>query len=1094
MYDINEYTEGQMYDILELVNPTDRELEAKILSYIRKYENSADKSVENSKLLKFFEDMYDYFFEEQEESSADDGEVIEGMTSAADNTKSGEGVDAGSSKEIGLTQQVGYSEDPMKLNPILKQTVTTLMTIDSQYREDTYPNSTNFSFNLSRPLRDVISLKLYSVQIPYTWWTINKNYGGNFFYLKGNSPGIDNGNHDYKIEIPPGNYTGVSITNAINKVLNDTTYSDCIMNLYTDVSFAGTYLEYSEANAVCNMHIVIKKQYTETDYYLKFPEVQSTLFYNSVYNFLGYSNNTYNFNTLTSAKIKNSNSAANENIYAIDSTNNTIQIIYYAGGAGSYVDDGSISVLGTYYVTLPNSTNYSRDTVCSLLNSALGAHDNLTGSSITKTYDGSGNFYYKMVVQLNRYNTIATAGGKIAIVFPQESGYYPVWTTANNSAAVSCCFSFGTSGTGNVLTYELGDLVSENQPKTTNYVVETDFSFAIFCEKPYYISPANNYYFDVSNSLSNVNGIYRGKYIISEYLAAINTAVSNTNLTTYSTNNPTGILNLTNTAAYLDPDTLKIKFKFDLNKTFTHDMFEMDLSASFFYQRFNLPAYVSDLTQSISGLSVSSASYAISSTNNKIYIKPAGATAAQYGLDARTPFELVFPPGTYEDTTKLTNMITGIFDNFADEDGENIFNQSTVDSEFDVYNNNQLKITLNIKMRKTLTETDYRTVFYSSTTDDAATYWNGDLKFDSSYVLADYPVSASNSVYYSQISGRTNIDAVYFFIDASNSTFYVNAQSEGVASVYNDLSFSIPYGVYSQEQIIDKLNYVLNENALTVGSSVYKNSNGYMVWRVFVNKLFTARDYKIVFYDLYSFVRCVNAGSGSINATWDNTLGWLLGYKSYQEYPLSENYAVDYTDNTYIYDASSTEVQFEGDSVLNVNNINYLLIVMDDYNQNYLNNSLVTVIGGENTIDAPSYANFYKCSGGGGDGVVARNKTSYNALTQNQIYSIQQIDETNSKKSSQNIYTAGPNTKNIFAMIPVKTGGLKSGDYYTEFGGTLQNQMREYFGPVNIQRISVSVFTDRGQLLDLNGGNFTFTILCEQLYNANTTRPGKKMV
>lgn len=1080
MYDINDYTEAQMYDILELINPTDRELEAKILSYIRKYQSNP----QNTELLKFFEDMYDYFFEE-----SDNMGVIEGMTGG--DAPEGDGAAAGGgSKEIGLTQQVGYSEDPMKLNPILKQTVTTLMTIDSQYREDTYPSSTNFSFNLSRPLRDVISLKLYSVQIPYTWWTINKNYGGNFFYLKGNSPGIDNGNHDYKIEVPPGNYTGASITAAINKVLNDTTYSDCLMNLYTDVSFAGTYLEYSEANAVCNMHLVIKKQYTETDYYLYYPPVSSTLYYNTVYNFLGYSSNTYNFNTLTGSKIKNSNSAANENIYAIDATNDTIKIIYYAGAGGTY-DVSSSSIIGTYYVSIPHSTNYSRDTIFSLLNSALSAHENLTGSSISKKFDTSGNFYYKMTVQLNRYTTVATAGGKIAIVFPQESGYYPVWTRANNSAAVSCCFSFGVAGTGDVLTYELGDLISENQPKTTNYVVETDFSFALFCEKTHYISAANNYYFDVSNSLSNVNGIYRGKYIISEYLAAINTAVSNTNDRTYSSNNPTGVLNLSNTAAYLDSTTLKINFKFDLNKTFTHDMFEMDLSASFFYERFNLPAYVSDLTQSVSGLSVSSASYTILSTNNKIYIKPAASTAAQYGLDARTPFELVFTPGIYPDTTTLTNMISGVFDDFTDEDGENIFNQTTVTSEFDVYNNNQLKITLNVKMRKTLTENDYRAVFYNSTSDDAATYWNGDLKFDSSYVLVDYSTSAPNSVYYSLISGRTNIDAVYFFIDASNSTFYIKAQSEGVASEYNDLSFAIPYGVYSQEQIIDAMNSVLNANSLTSGSLIYKNTNGYMVSRIFVNKLFTARDYKIVFYDLYSFVRCVNAGSGSINATWDNTLGWLLGYKTYQEYPLSENYGTDYTDNTYVYDASSTEVQLGGDSVLNVNNINYLLIVMDDYNQNYLNNSLVTVIGGENTIDTPSYANFYKCSG---DGATARNKTNYNALTQNQIYSIQQIDETNSKKSAQNIYTAGPNTKNIFAMIPLKTGGLKSGDYFTEYGGTLQNQMREYFGPVNIQRISVSVYTDRGQLLDLNGGNFTFTILCEQLYNASTTRPGKKMV
>lgn len=1092
MYNINEYSENDMYNILDLVNPTDRELEAKILSYIRKYENNE----QTAELLKFFEDMYDYFFGESEEDEESE-EVVdvdverEGMESGSGKSASSIRVDQ-PSKDIGLIQQVGYSEDPLKLNQILKQTVTTLMTIDSQYRESTYPSSTNFSFNLSRPLRDVISLKLYSIQIPYAWWTINKNYGGNFFYLKGNSPGIDNGNHDYKIEIPPGNYTGTSITSTINSYLNDRKNSKCIMNLYTDVSFAGTYMEYNEANAISNIHVLIKKQYTETSYYIEFPEIKSTLFYNSIYDFLGYTYNTYDFNTITGATIKHSNSALNENIYTINSINDTIKIVYYNASSSNVYIDGSNSI-GIYYITLPHSTNYNRDTVCSLLNSALNNHPNLSNSSITKNYDSSGNFYYDMTIQLNRYNVPTTAGAKVAIVFPKETGYYPVWTTANNNSAVTCCFSFAatevSSETANSITYELSDLISENKPKVTNYIVPTDFSFGLFCTKKFYISSANNYYFDVSSSLNNVNGIYRGKYIISEYLAAINTSISNTNLKTYSVNNPTGVLNLTNTSSYLDPDTLKVNLKFDLNKTFTQDMFEMDLSSSFFHNRFNLPNYVTDLSGSISGLSVSSATYTVLSTNNKIYIKPAPSTAHHNGLDNRTHFEIVFTPGLYVSINTLIDMITDVLDNFEDEDGEHIFNQSSVTGEFDVYNNNMLKITLNIKMRKTLTENDYKTVFYTSNTDTAANYWLGDLKFDSSYVLSDYQNSAENSVYYSLISGTKNIDAVNFVIDSSNYIFYIKPLEEGVKSIYNDLSFVIPYGVYSREQIIDKLNYAFNNNALTIGSSVFINNNGHTVFRIFVNKLYTAIDYKLVFYDLYSFVRCINSGSTSMNATWDNTLGWLLGYKSNKEYPLN----VSYENNTYLYDELTTEVQLGADSVLNVNNINYLLIVMDDYNQNYLNNSLVTVIGGENTIDTPSYTNFYKCSASVNGGVVSRNNTSYNSLTQNQIYSIQQIDDTNSRKSAQNIYTSGPNTKNIFAMIPLKTGGLKSGDYYSEYGGTLQNQMREYFGPVNIQRISVSVYTDRGQLLDLNGGNFTFTVLCEQLYNANSTRPGKKM-
>ena len=41
MYDVNEYTEKELYDILDMNSPTYRELEAKIVFLIKKYEKYA---------------------------------------------------------------------------------------------------------------------------------------------------------------------------------------------------------------------------------------------------------------------------------------------------------------------------------------------------------------------------------------------------------------------------------------------------------------------------------------------------------------------------------------------------------------------------------------------------------------------------------------------------------------------------------------------------------------------------------------------------------------------------------------------------------------------------------------------------------------------------------------------------------------------------------------------------------------------------------------------------------------------------------------------------------------------------------------------
>jgi hypothetical protein len=183
------------------------------------------------------------------------------------------------------------------------------------------------------------------------------------------------------------------------------------------------------------------------------------------------------------------------------------------------------------------------------------------------------------------------------------------------------------------------------------------------------------------------------------------------------------------------------------------------------------------------------------------------------------------------------------------------------------------------------------------------------------------------------------------------------------------------------------------------------------------------------------------------------------------------------------------------------------MVVLNDYNQSHLNNSLVTVVGGENTTSLPSYSTYYQqqCYSETDQAITARNvnlgkygglnkdPTTFNSLTQKQVYAIEKTNETNYTITTQNLYTKGPNIKDIFAMIPIKIVGLTTGQVYTDYGGTLQNQVREYFGPVNIQRISVSLVADNGQVVDLNGSNWSFTIIVEQLYGTTTKRDGKKM-
>ena len=83
---------------------------------------------------------------------------------------------------------------------------------------------------------------------------------------------------------------------------------------------------------------------------------------------------------------------------------------------------------------------------------------------------------------------------------------------------------------------------------------------------------------------------------------------------------------------------------------------------------------------------------------------------------------------------------------------------------------------------------------------------------------------------------------------------------------------------------------------------------------------------------------------------------------------------------------------------------------------------------------------------------------------------------------SSKVYGATPFVSDVFGVIPLKLSGKNNGETIVEFGGTLQNQERQYFGPVNIGRMSVKLVSDRGNVVDFNNANWSFSLICEQLY------------
>jgi hypothetical protein len=386
--------------------------------------------------------------------------------------------------------------------------------------------------------------------------------------------------------------------------------------------------------------------------------------------------------------------------------------------------------------------------------------------------------------------------------------------------------------------------------------------------------------------------------------------------------------------------------------------------------------------------------------------------------------------------------------------------------------------------------------------------WNNYLALtNNSYNLINYTYSTKS---YALVIGskRIETDVIYLNSGGIANRFYLSSSEDGVVGS-EDLTFDIPPNTYSRSELFIKINSLLSERKTTKGSyftyivdPITKYEYTKIVWNI--NKVYTTTDYKLVFYDLFSFASCSLGSSSVRNATWDTTLGWILGFRYLTEYSLSPT-NIHYDLNTGIYnfydkdsDIITTNVysvttstyrsiiNLTADTTVSVNLYNYFMVILDDYNQNHLNDGLVTIAPKDNNLTLPSYANRakYICNPITGSRINSgiTDKRSHN-LTQNQIYSINQIINTqNTVKSFTN---SGVFVKDIFGLIPIKTTGLSPGQIYVELGGTLQNQDRVYFGPVNIHRMTIKLVNDRGDIVDLNGANWSLQFICEQLYQNN---------
>lgn len=324
-------------------------------------------------------------------------------------------------------------------------------------------------------------------------------------------------------------------------------------------------------------------------------------------------------------------------------------------------------------------------------------------------------------------------------------------------------------------------------------------------------------------------------------------------------------------------------------------------------------------------------------------------------------------------------------------------------------------------------------------------------------------------------------------------------------------SIAIDDGNYTKVQLVNAIQYKLDTIVNRAANPPFTTNNLDISYNPYNGKacfLFDNStsniDVEIIFFDTEVYNSYfdnvtpsnplgIPTGVGSTAMKINNNLGWILGYRPgddktlpiifsrFVNSPANSRITTPVTPYPY-----SIELGVFSEGPIDTYGTKYLIVVLDDFNQNHLNNGLVNIVDTDTSLSVPDYFSADLPN------VCAPNPNTRGTLapfyvqslprklTQAQLYSINQILD--NRKTTYKYRTTGPTTTDVFAVIPLKKQGFDTGDSLVDLGSSLMYNTRTYFGPVNISRLRVSLQDDKGNTLNLNGSDWSITLMAETLY------------
>jgi hypothetical protein len=214
----------------------------------------------------------------------------------------------------------------------------------------------------------------------------------------------------------------------------------------------------------------------------------------------------------------------------------------------------------------------------------------------------------------------------------------------------------------------------------------------------------------------------------------------------------------------------------------------------------------------------------------------------------------------------------------------------------------------------------------------------------------------------------------------------------------------------------------------------------------------------------------------------NHCLGWLLGF---------HKYTVDISDNPYSrYDVTTS---ITSDKVAYIGTTKNIVVVLDEFSQNQTSGTMVQTINDVNSIKpslyyanskAPKNAAFsplnLDCLTPSNINTNDQMKTAHTetGLTRAQIYTRAQVNQNKLLVNQQTNYLEPNVQNNVLAIVPFESFTQWGQKYFTD----KNKYVREYHGPVEIDKMQIRLYDDKGYEMNFNGANWSLTMITENLY------------